>query len=57
MEQFLQAKQGLAAGSHETIVFTPDSGYEIDTVTVNGVKAEVLSNTLEVIMDAERPLL
>lgn len=42
------SKAGLAAGSHETIVFTPDSGYEIDTVTVNGVKAEVLSNTLEV---------
>lgn len=31
------SKAGLAAGSHETIVFTPDSGYEIDTVTVNSV--------------------
>lgn len=51
------SKAGLAAGSHETIVFTPDSGYQIDTVTVNGVKAEVLSNMLEVIMDATRPLL
>ena len=48
---------GLAAGSHETIVFTPDSGYEIDTVTVNGVKAEVLSNTLEVIMDADKTVI
>lgn len=48
------SKAGLAAGSHETIVFTPDSGYQIDTVTVNGVKAEVLSNTLEVIMDADK---
>ena len=48
------SKAGLAAGSHEIIVFTPDSGYEIDTVTVNGVKAEVLSNTLEVIMDADK---
>ena len=32
------SKAGLAAGSHETVVFTPDTGYEIDTVTVNGVK-------------------
>lgn len=51
------SKAGLAAGSHETIVFTPDSGYEIDTVTVNGVKAEVLSNTLEVIMDADKTVI
>ena len=51
------SKAGLAAGSHETIVFTPDSGYEIDTVTVNGVKAEVLSNTLEVIMDADKTII
>ena len=50
-------KAGLAAGSHETIVFTPDSGYEIDTVTVNGVKAEVLSNMLEVIMDADKTVI
>ena len=51
------SKAGLAAGSHETIVFTPDSGYQIDTVTVNGVKAEVLSNTLEVIMDADKTVI
>lgn len=51
------SKAGLAAGTHETIVFTPDSGYEIDTVTVNGVKAEVLSNTLEVIMDADKTVI
>lgn len=51
------SKAGLAAGSHETIVFTPDSGYEIDTVTVNGVKAEALSNTLEVIMDADKTVI
>lgn len=51
------SKAGLAAGSHETIVFTPDSGYEIDTVTVNGVKAEVLSNMLEVIMDADKTVI
>lgn len=51
------SKAGLAAGSQETVVFTPDSGYEIDTVTVNGVKAEVLSNTLEVIMDADKTVI
>lgn len=51
------SKAGLAAGSHETIVFTPDSGYQIDTVTVNGVKVEVLSNTLEVIMDADKTVI
>ena len=51
------SKAGLAAGSHETIVFTPDSGYEIDTVTVNGVKAEVLTNMLEAIMDADKTVI
>lgn len=51
------SKAGLAAGSHETIVFTPDSGYEIDTVTVNGVKAEILTNMLEVIMDADKTVI
>jgi len=51
------SKAGLAAGSHETVVFTPDSGYEIDTVTVNGVKTEVFSNTLEVIMDADKTVI
>lgn len=51
------SKAGLAAGSHETIVFTPDSGYKIDTVTVNGVKAEVLSNMPEVIMDADKTVI
>ena len=51
------SKAGLAAGSHETIVFTPDSGYQIDTVTVNGAKAEVRSNMLEVIMDADKTVI
>ena len=51
------SKAGLAAGSHEKVVFTPDSGYKIDTVTVNGVKAEVRSNTLEVIMDADKTVI
>ena len=52
-----ESKAGRPAGSHETIVFTPDSGYKIDTVTVNGVKAEVRSNTLEVIMDADKTVI
>ena len=51
------SKTGLAAGSHETIIFTPDTGYEIDTVTVNGVKADVFSNILEVIMDADKTVI
>lgn len=51
------SKAGLAAGSHVTVVFTPDSGYKIDTVTVNGVKAEVRSNSLEVIMDADKTVI
>lgn len=52
-----ESKAGLAAGSHETVVFTPDSGYKIDTVTVNGVKAEVRSNKLEVTMDADKTVI
>ena len=51
------SKAGLAAGSHETVVFTPDRGYKIDTVTVNGVKADVRSNMLEVIMDADKTVI
>ena len=51
------SKAGLAAGSHEKVFFTPDSGYKIDTVTVNGVKAEVRSNMLEVIMDADKTVI
>ena len=46
-------KTGLTAGSTETIIFTPDSGYEIDTVTVNGVVTAVLSNVLDVKMDSD----
>ena len=52
-----ESKAGRPAGSHETVVFTPDSGYKIDTVTVNGVKAEVRSNKLEVIMDADKTVI
>ena len=48
------SKTGLAAGSTETVIFTPDAGYEIDTVTVNGVETGVLSNVLDVTMDADK---
>ena len=50
-------KTGLAAGSKETVTFTPDTGYEIDTVTVNGMDAEVSSDTLDVIMDADKTVI
>ena len=48
------SKTGLAAGSTETVIFTPDAGYKIDTVTVNGVETGVLSNVLDVTMDADK---
>ena len=48
------SKTGLAAGSTETIIFTPDAGYEIDTVTVNGAATPVLANVLDVTMDADK---
>ena len=37
------SKTGLTEGSTETVTFTPDDGYEIDLVTVNGVVTDVLS--------------
>ncbi len=51
------SKTDLAAGSQETIIFTPDTGYEIDTVMVNGVKAEATSNRLVVTMDADKTVI
>ena len=51
------SKTGLTAGSTETIIFTPDAGYEIDTVTVNGVATGVLSNVLDVTMDADKTVI
>ena len=50
-------KTGLTAGSTETVIFTPDAGYEIDTVTVNGVETGVLSNVLNVTMDADKTVI
>ena len=51
------SKTGLTAGSTETVIFTPDSGYEIDTVTVNGVATPVLSNVLDVTMDTDKTVI
>ena len=51
------SKTGLAAGSTETIIFTPDAGYEIDTVTVNGAATPVLANVLDVTMDTDKTVI
>ena len=51
------SKTGLTAGSTETIIFTPDAGYEIDTVTVNGTATPVLANVLDVTMDADKTVI
>ena len=48
------SKTGLTAGSTETITFTPDAGYEIDTVTVNGTATSVSGNTLNVTMNENK---
>ena len=51
------SKTGLTEGFTETIIFTPDDGYEIDIVTVNGVATDVLSNILNVTMDADKTVI
>ena len=48
------SKTGLTAGSTETITFTPDAGYKIDTVTVNGTAISVSGNTLNVTMNENK---
>ena len=51
------SKTGLTEGSTEMVIFTPDDGYEIDIVTVNGVATDVLSNILNVTMDANKTVI
>ena len=51
------SKTGLTEGSTETVTFTPDDGYEIDLITVNGVVTDVLSNILNVTMDADKTVI
>ncbi|HQB32726.1 MAG TPA: LPXTG cell wall anchor domain-containing protein, partial [Erysipelotrichaceae bacterium] len=41
-------------GTTETVTFTPDEGYEIDKVTVNGVEVAVVGNTLTLVMDENK---
>ena len=52
-----KSKTGLTEGSTETVIFTPDNGYEIDIVTVNDVATDVLSNILNVTMDADKTVI
>ncbi len=47
-------KTNLPKNSVETVVFSPDEGYEIDEVTVNGAVTGVLANVLDVKMDADK---
>ena len=51
------SKTGLTAGSTETITFTPDAGYKIDTVTVNGTATSVSGNTLNVTMNENKTVI
>ena len=51
------SKTGLTEGSTETVIFTPDDGYEIGIVTVNGVATDILSNILNVTMDANKTVI
>ena len=51
------SKTGLTEGSAESVIFTLDDGYEIDIVTVNGVATDVLSNILNVTMNADKTVI
>ena len=51
------SKTGLTAGSTEMITFTPEVGYEIDTVTVNGTATSVSGNTLNVTMNENKTVI
>lgn len=49
-----QGKQDLALNSVETVTFTPEFGFEIDKVTVNGVEVSFIGNTYNVTMDSHK---
>lgn len=48
------SKTNITAGSMEAVVFTPESGYEINKVTVNGSVANVTGDTLNIAMDSDK---
>ena len=47
-------ENGITEGTSKIITFTPDSGYEIDKVMVNGTETTVTGNTLTVSMDGNK---
>ena len=47
-------ENGITEGTSKIITFTPDSGYEIDKVMVNGTETTVTGNTLTVTMDGNK---
>ena len=47
-------ENGITEGTSKIITFTPDSGYEIDKVMVNGIETTVTGNTLTVTMDGNK---
>ncbi len=50
-------KAGIVPGTVETVTFTPNEGYMLDKVTVNGTEVTVTGNTLEVTMDGNKAVI
>ncbi len=48
------SKSNMVEGSNVEVTFTPDTGYMIDKVLVNGTETEVTGNTLELTMNADK---